>query len=306
MLAHCSDVHLARPEALRLRDFLGKRLVGWLGWQLKRRHSQDEGLLTTIAADLQRARPDHLVVTGDLAHLGLAEECAAAGDWLRALGPANRVTVVPGNHDRYLAGDWRAGPGRWLPYLLGDDQEEEEARRTADLEDLFPTLRIRPPVALIGCSTARPSGPHLATGTLGAAQLARLEDLLRRLAGQNLCRVLLLHHPPVAGAVSWRRGLTDAPALRALIARFGVELVLFGHAHRTLDATLPGPNGPVPVMGAPSVTARHGDDAHRSCWLRYTLRRTGTGWAIIQQERRYAADRNGYVDGPQRELAPRR
>ena len=201
VLAHCSDPHLARPEALRPRDFLGKRLFGWLRWLLKRRHVQDDGLLTTIGADLQRVRPDHIVVTGDLTHLGLAAECVAAGDWLRALGPSHRVTVVPGNHDRYVPGDWQSGPGAWLPYLLGDGQGEAAARATGNLDDLFPTLRLRPPVALIGCSTAEPTAPHLASGTLGAAQLARLATLLERLAGQGWCRVLLIHHPPVTNAV---------------------------------------------------------------------------------------------------------
>ena len=302
VLAHCSDPHLARPERLRPRDFLTKRLFGWLRWQLKRRREQDEGLLTTLAGDLQRMRPDHIAVTGDLTHLGLAGEGAVAGAWLQTLGPAERVTVVPGNHDRYLAGDWRESLACWLPWLQGDGSQADEPL-PAELSALFPTLRLRPPVALIGCSTAEPTAPHLASGTLGAAQLARLATLLERLAGQGWCRVLLIHHPPVTNAVSWRRGLTDAPALQALIARHGVELVLFGHTHRTISATLPGPHGPVPVLGAPSITARRGPEGRRSRYFLYTVRRTARGWAIGQRERRLDAEENGFVDGVRREFA---
>ena len=302
VLAHCSDPHLARPERLRPRDFLTKRLFGWLRWQLKRRREQDEGLLTTLAGDLQRMRPDHIAVTGDLTHLGLAGEGAVAGAWLQTLGPAERVTVVPGNHDRYLAGDWRETLACWLPWLQGDGSQADEPL-PAELSALFPTLRLRPPVALIGCSTAEPTAPHLASGTLGAAQLARLATLLERLAGQGWCRVLLIHHPPVTNAVSWRRGLTDAPALQALIARHGVELVLFGHTHRTISATLPGPHGPVPVLGAPSITARRGPEERRSRYFLYTVRRTARGWAIGQRERRLDAEENGFVDGVRREFA---
>lgn len=302
VLAHCSDPHLARPERLRPRDFLTKRLFGWLRWQLKRRREQDEGLLTTLAGDLQRMRPDHIAVTGDLTHLGLAGEGAVAGAWLQTLGPAERVTVVPGNHDRYLAGDWRETLACWLPWLQGDGSQADEPL-PAELSALFPTLRLRPPVALIGCSTAVPTAPHLASGTLGSAQLARLDSLLDRLAGQRLCRVLLIHHPPVTNAVSWRRGLTDAPALQALIARHGVELVLFGHTHRTITTTLPGPHGPIPVLGAPSVTARRGPEGRRSRYFLYTVRRTARGWAIHQRERRFAGEQGAFVDGPQRELS---
>ena len=303
VLAHCSDPHLARPERLRPRDFLTKRLFGWLRWQLKRRREQDEGLLTTLADDLQRMRPDHIAVTGDLTHLGLPGEGAAAGAWLRTLGPADRVTVVPGNHDRYVAGDWRQSFAAWLPSLCGDEPQAANEPLPLDLAALFPTLRLRPPVALIGCSTAEPTAPHLASGTLGAAQLARLATLLERLAGQGWCRVLLIHHPPVTNAVSWRRGLTDAPALQALIARHGVELVLFGHTHRTISATLPGPHGPVPVLGAPSITARRGPEGRRSRYFLYTVRRTARGWAIGQRERRLDAEENGFVDGVRREFA---
>ena len=303
VLAHCSDPHLARPELLRPRDFLGKRLFGWLRWQLKRRREQDEGLLTTLADDLQRMRPDHIAVTGDLTHLGLPGEGAAAGAWLRTLGPADRVTVVPGNHDRYVAGDWRQSFAAWLPSLRGDEPQSANEPLPLDLAALFPTLRLRPPVALIGCSTAVPTAPHLASGTLGPGQLARLDSLLDQLAGQRLCRVLLIHHPPVTNAVSWRRGLTDAHALQALIARHGVELVLFGHTHRTITTTLPGPHGPIPVLGAPSVTARRGPEGRRSRYFLYTVRRTARGWAIHQRERRFAGEQGAFVDGPQRELS---
>ncbi|RXM22221.1 metallophosphoesterase, partial [Citrobacter sp. AAK_AS5] len=72
-------------------------------------------------------------------------------------------------------------------------------------------------------------------------------------------------HPSVAvlGAGSW------GTALAALIARHGVELVLFGHTHRTISATLPGPHGPVPVLGAPSITARRGPEGRRSRYFLY-------------------------------------
>jgi len=54
--------------------------------------------------------------------------------------------------------------------MQGDD-----AVAAADADDAFPSLRVRREVALIGLSTARPSAPFLATGSLGrtAAPAAR-------------------------------------------------------------------------------------------------------------------------------------
>jgi 3',5'-cyclic AMP phosphodiesterase CpdA len=62
----------------------------------------------------------------------------------------------------------------------------------------------------------------------------------------------LIHHPPTPDAVSARRALTDAEALRAVLRRTGVDLVLHGHGHRTLIGALEGPSGPIPVVGVRS------------------------------------------------------
>ena len=48
--------------------------------------------------------------------------------------------------------------------------------------------------------------------------------------------------------------LRDAGALRAVLARAGAELVLHGHGHRTLFSEVPGPAGPIPVVGARSAS----------------------------------------------------
>jgi 3',5'-cyclic AMP phosphodiesterase CpdA len=39
-----------------------------------------------------------------------------------------------------------------------------------------------------------------------------------------------------------------------VIAEHGAELILHGHEHRDLRNELPGPRGPVPVLGVPSGT----------------------------------------------------
>ena len=46
----------------------------------------------------------------------------------------------------------------------------------------------------------------------------------------------------------------DAGALRAVLASAGAELVLHGHGHRTLFSEVPGPAGPIPVVGARSAS----------------------------------------------------
>ena len=82
-------------------------------------------------------------------------------------------------------------------------------------------------------------------GSIGELQLNRLGKILSQTASQNYFRVLLIHHPPVPGTVSWRKRLTDAAALQPLIADLGVELILHGHAHREHKSYMKAPSGKV-------------------------------------------------------------
>jgi 3',5'-cyclic AMP phosphodiesterase CpdA len=249
-LAHLSDLHATRLEGARPLGLAAKQLLGWLSWHLRRRRIHRPEILEGLVEDLQASAPDHVVVTGDLTNLALEGEFAAARRWLERIGDAGLLSLVPGNHDAYVPVPFAATWALWREYLASD-REGAGCAVGAPVE--FPTLRVRGPLALVGLNTATPTGPFLATGRAGGEQLARLGRLLEELAGSGLWRVLLLHHPPTEGA-SRRRALTDAPALREVLGKAGAELVLHGHAHRTLLGELPGPSGPIPVVGARSGT----------------------------------------------------
>ncbi len=62
----------------------------------------------------------------------------------------------------------------------------------------------------------------------------QLENILDETRRRKLVRVVLIHHPPVPGIVSRRKGLADQTAFQSLLARHGAELILHGHTHRTV------------------------------------------------------------------------
>jgi 3',5'-cyclic AMP phosphodiesterase CpdA len=242
-LAHLSDLHATRVRWLRPADFAGKRFLGWLSWRASRGKTYRAEVLEALLRDLSTREADQIVVTGDLTNLACEHEFEQARDWLERLGPPERVSVVPGNHDAYAAIPRGRSWDRWSAYLDSDEGAAPGG---------FPTLRVRGSLALVGVCSARPSAPLLATGRLGAEQLERLDKLLADLADSPLCRVLLVHHPIIDGAASRRRALTDAAALRGVLARSGADLVLHGHGHRTMFGEIPGPHGSIPVVGVRS------------------------------------------------------
>jgi 3',5'-cyclic AMP phosphodiesterase CpdA len=258
-LAHFSDVHALSLAGARPWQFLNKRVAGYLNLRLNRRDKHPVSLFRAIVDDLNARPVDHVVVTGDLTNLSLRPEFELAREILDgiALGPEG-VTIIPGNHDVYTLGALQQKLFAQLlaPYATSDGKQAVE----------FPLVRVRGEVAIVGLSTALPSPPPLADGWIGAAQLAAVDAALASLDGKF--RVLLLHHPPYTNRHAILRGLRDRGALQKVLLARGCELVLHGHEHRDLRATLPGPRGPIPVIGVGSGTY---DDPRADRRARYNV-----------------------------------
>ncbi len=259
-LAHLSDIHLppARPY---LGHYHAKRVLGMLNWHRGRRRQHLASTLAAIVADLLREAPDHIAVTGDLVNVGLASEHEAANRWLGTLGPPERVTAVPGNHDIYVHMAVARGIGHWQAFMAGDGQGSPK--------EPFPFVRRLGHVALVGLNSALPTPIFNAYGRLGRDQLDRLGPILTRLGAEGLVRIVLIHHPPLPGLAHHRSALQDAAALADVLRRSGAELVLHGHNHRAMLSFAEGPARPIPVIGVPSASIglAHG----RQSLARYNL-----------------------------------
>jgi 3',5'-cyclic AMP phosphodiesterase CpdA len=279
VLAHLADVHLAPLPEPRPAELVGKRITGYLNWLLRRGVHHRPEVLAAIIADLIASKPDHIVVTGDLVNLSLPEEYPHSREFLTRLGPPDRVSVIPGNHDVYVTGAEQMLLSAWHDYLAGD-------RATAAR---FPYLRRRGPIALVGLSTAVPTLPFFATGRLGREQLARFDTLLAELPSQQCFRVVLIHHPP-AGTRSWLRRLEDADSFRAIIARRGAELILSGHDHKARQNEIQGPSGPVPVVQVPSASAPFGDPDGAAAYNLYRIDGKPGHWSCELETRGIGPD----------------
>ena len=293
-LAHISDPHISCIAGITFGELLGKRIFGYLKWRLHRSTEHRHSVLTALQHDMADTRPDHIAVTGDLTHLSLPAEFRQTRQWLESLGTPDNVTAIPGNHDAYVKAAWPHSLAHWSDYMLSDDADFGNTPASG-FESIFPSLRIRGRIALIGVCTALPTAPHLAVGTMGNRQLQTLENLLADTADQDLFRVLMIHHPPATGTVSWRKRLTDAPALQSLLARYGAELVLHGHAHKTALGRLKTPDGHVAVIGVPSASAPGRTRQHRARYFTYHITPRASGWHLRIAARVYSPDENRFI-----------
>src|ERR1700755_2022717 len=120
-LAHLSDAHLPPLPRARLAELAGKRALGYLNWTRNRRKYYRREVLDVLVADMQAQAPDHIAVTGDLVNLALDAEFAPALAWLEGVGPPDRVTAIPGNHDAYVSATSHRFGETFAPYFAGDD-----------------------------------------------------------------------------------------------------------------------------------------------------------------------------------------
>jgi 3',5'-cyclic AMP phosphodiesterase CpdA len=280
-LAHLTDPHVGPLPRPQLRELLSKRLTGWFNWHRARGELHDMELLADLVADIRAQAPHHIACTGDVCNIGLPEEWPTSRVFLEGLGAPDSVSFVPGNHDAYVPGSLEGLLKEVAAFTRGDDGSE----RT------FPYLRRRGAVALIGLSSAIPTLPFVASGRLRRRQIEAAERILLALSRDPHCyRIVLIHHPPHVGGAEPGRNLTDARAFEKMIARVGAELILHGHNHIGSLAHIGGPRGAVPVIGAPSASARGGTLTHKAGYHLFSIDRDETGFLLTAELRGLKAD----------------
>jgi len=273
-LAHISDVHLGPLPDVTYRDLASKRVIGYVNWQRNRRRHMHDSVLETLVADLKAMAPDHLAVTGDLVNLALDGEIEMARLWLETLGAPADVSVVPGNHDAYVPGAFDKACRAWAPWMTGDGANVPVDRNA------FPYLRVRGGVALIGVSTARATAPFMANGFFEEGQAARLGRMLEEAGRLGLFRVVMIHHPPLRGAVPQHKRLFGISRFHRTVGRSGAELVLHGHSHVPSLGWMGARGRRIPVVGV-AAAGQAPDGRHAAAQYNlFEIEGFGEGWRI--------------------------
>lgn len=244
-LLHFSDPHVQLPRWRErgLRELGPLRALATVELWKGRGGEYDDALEKLRAIVRLGEAADHVVCTGDLTQLGHAEEFALAREALAPL--EGKLTVIPGNHDRYPLG---ARPNRLF--------EESFPGQGAEV------VLVGSGLALIKLDTAgEVSWPVISRGT--ARGLDDLSRALRAPALDGRCKLVLVHHAPVRANgrpdFAWH-SLRGARALLQAAAEGGAQAILCGHLHERYD--VPAAPGRARVLCAGSST-RRGDEG---CW----------------------------------------
>ena len=220
-IAHLSDPHFGRLERATV-----------------------QALIATVTA----ARPDIVVVSGDLTQRAKEREFQEARQFLQAL-PSPQI-VVPGNHDVPLYNVLARALKPFRNY---------QRYISEDLEPFYSDDEI----AIVGINTAR--SLTFKNGRINRQQVARSCARLEA-CGENRTRVIVSHHPFDLPETHELHGLVGrAHMAMAGFARCRVDLILSGHLHisHTSESSprykIPGHSALVIHAGTATSTRSRGD-----------------------------------------------
>lgn len=223
-IAHVSDLHFGRTDPM---------------------------IVAGLERSLRAARPDLVVVSGDLTQRARTQEFEAARAFLARM-PAP-VLAVPGNHD---LPSWNIVERFLDPY----------ARYRRYISPELEPVWCDEEVGILGIKSSRrlTRELHWAIGRIGRRQLERSLARLDRMPA-HLVRIVVVHHPLLLPQTPGTRLPTHAftgGAAQALaaFAEHHVQLVLSGHLHRSYSRRPELAAGPpsVALTGDETLTVRHG------------------------------------------------
>lgn len=220
-IIHLSDVHVWRYEFNPIR-LMSKRAIGMLELVTRRARKFKLERLHDVVERIQSLQPDHLVITGDLTTTALPAEFQ---DARAALAPLlvdrERVSVVPGNHDRYTSGSVRY---HLFEEIFGEFAPARE----------YPWLRsLDAETAILGLDATR---SHIsATGRLPDPQFSTARRLLEDPASRPSRLIVACHYPvlapPTYQAELAAKRLKNAPEVQQWLATLGPHVFCCGHVH---------------------------------------------------------------------------
>lgn len=285
ILAHFTDIHVGRPE-----DYGAPGQEEWRARAVK--HSEE--LLDRLLADLASHDPDHVALTGDLTMTSEREQFERARAAIDRRLPGMRVTVLPGNHDRWTAETMQR---RDFEHFFGD-----WLRCDVKGDSAFPICHLVDGLALVSLDSSPfvpDEDPAWVKGWVDPAQLRNLEALAGEPEVQKRALVVLLHHhvqlsdeDAVAEDPKDPTPLTNADEVLATLAKLPVALVLHGHRHKQMRLDLSLGGREVPVLCPGSATRV---DQRKERTARYSLYEIDDAGLRSVRTRAYDPDRDRFV-----------
>ena len=233
-IIHISDLHFhTYPQ--NFREWKSKRILGAANLLFRRAREFPLQRAKQLVVQIQKTNWDHLVISGDLTQLSLEKGFCQARETLDPLlKDPQRVTIVPGNHDRYVC------------QAAGDDLYNKYFGKFFGNGEIH-LRRLKDDWVIVGWDSSHPNDWLSAAGTVRRSTLQATENLLQSCPAET--RFIIVNHYPLTFPEGWKfdkfHELYNLVPVRNWILRHPqIRLYLHGHIHENWLHRLPRDSGP--------------------------------------------------------------
>ena len=233
-IIHISDLHFhSYPQ--KLSDCNAKRILGATNLLIRRAREFPLKRAKLLVEIIQKMEWDHLVISGDITQLSLEKEFSLAREILDPLLiKSGRVTVIPGNHDRYI--NQHDGTDLFTKYF-GEFFGTNEVH----------VSKINQKWVLVGWDSAHPNDLRTAAGTVKSSTIKATEKLLHNFPDQT--NFIVVNHYPLTFPEDWKFDRSHelynlVPVRNWILQNSQIRLYLHGHIHLNWVHRLPRDSAP--------------------------------------------------------------
>lgn len=233
-IIHISDLHFhSYPQ--KLSEFNAKRILGATNLLIRRAREFPLKRAKLLVEIIQKMEWDHLVISGDITQLSLEKEFSLAREILDPLLiKSERVTVIPGNHDRYI--NQHDGTDLFTKYF-GEFFGKNEIH----------VSKINQKWVLVGWDSAHPNDLRTAAGTVKNITIQATEKLLQNFPDQT--NFIVVNHYPLTFPEDWKFDRSHelynlVPVRNWILQNSQIRLYLHGHIHLNWVHRLPRDSAP--------------------------------------------------------------
>lgn len=183
----------------------------------------NEAILTAMLDQMQKAKPDRIILTGDLVNQGDLEDHQKMAALLRKVNETVPVRVICGNHDlAMVTRDEFAA----LYHEFGYDQAYARDPNSLSYAELTESGVL---LLMLDTNAVRPGASD---GTLSASTLQWLRELAQQAQQAGWLILTFSHHNLLDHTVTAAEDVvSDADAVKSLFQQFGIKTHISGHRH---------------------------------------------------------------------------
>ena len=233
-IIHISDLHFhSYPQ--NLSEFNAKRILGATNLLIRRAREFPLKRAKLLVEIIQKMEWDHLVISGDITQLSLEKEFSLAREILDPLLIKSEwVTVIPGNHDRYI--NQHDGTDLFTKYF-GEFFGKNEIH----------VSEINQKWVLVGWDSAHPNDLRTAAGTVKSSTIKATEKLLHNFPDQT--NFIVVNHYPLTFPEDWKFDRSHElynliPVRNWILQNSQIRIYLHGHIHLNWLHRLPRDSDP--------------------------------------------------------------